>query len=204
MGREVLLFSLSRDTVGKYDARSAVVAESKRFVADPARIELAEAKGMRLAVAGFEAVRTDERHVMFAVDLGNVRFKDSDELEFGYRDVKYRASPADLESYFQRYSIYGGMLTLPLGGYAKGFGSPQLVNLGAMVARSGEPSLTRFVAELAGKSQARERLQRLVEFVTQEIELASNPGEEHLLKDPASILMTGEASLSGRSILRAS
>jgi hypothetical protein len=204
VGRERLLFSLSRTAVGEREARSAVVAESKRFIADPTRIELSEAAGMRLAVAEFEALRTDERHVMFAVDLGNIQFKDSDELVFPYRDVQYRATPAELESYLQRYSVYGGLLTVPLERYAEGYGSPQLVNLGTMVARSGEPSLTRFAAALAGNAEGRERLQRLVGFVTQDIALATDAGEDRLLKDPASILMTGAASPGGRVVLLAS
>lgn len=204
VGRELLLFSLSRSTVDARDPRRAVVDEAQGFIADPTRIQLADVAGMRLAVAGFEAVRTDDRHVMFAVDLGNIRFKRADQLEFPYRHAAYRASPAELESYLQRYSIYGGMLALALDRYADGFGTPSLVNHGAMVARGGEPSLDRFVASLCGKDEGTARLQKLIGFVAQEIKPATGAGEDRLLKDPASILMTGTASPGGRVSLLAS
>lgn len=204
VGRELLLFSLSREAVGERDARRAVVAESARFIADPTRIRLAEAAGMRLAVDGYEAVRSPARHVMFTADLGNIVFKQADELAFDFGDASYRATPAELESYLRRFSIYGGTLNVPLGHYAQGFGSPVLVNLGTMVARSGEPSLTRFVDALVGKTEGVARLQRLVRFVAQDIRLAVGDGAERVVKDPASILMTGEASAGGRVSLLAS
>lgn len=143
----------------------------------------------------------------FKTQVNNVRFDTNATFNFQFPTVNYTLDPAEIRDYSKNSQTYGGRLVTQSSEYNP---EPQFLfaNHGIMVAKPGEPSLTRLVENIlkdAGDSREA-RIQRLLDFVSNEIEYSFTEalsGREKL-KRPHEILMTRNGDCSNKTILLAS
>jgi len=180
-----------------------------KFVIDRQKLVFAETKGEKFDLDGFLLRKTPESGYFFKTKLENLRFDPNAELEFPYKELTYKLSMSELVDFAENKQVYGGKIVATtdpkIDNKAIMFG-----NHGAMVARPGEPSLKRVVAQLLGdapENLPREvKIQKLLDFVTTEIEydFVEALGTSETLKRPNEVLMTRRSDCSNKTILMAS
>lgn len=185
--------------------------EIKRFIADPAQLEMAREENGMLQAGSLSLTRRPDRALLFRTSADNVRFDPAQLLTFSFQRATYTVTLKEAVDYLTNRNAQGGNLQVRTG-RREGLREFVFYNHGAYVARQGEPSLTRFAAGLtrhipASDPQAREkRIQRLLDFVTTEIiydddEAAS---QEEILKHPVETLISHHGDCSNKAILLAS
>jgi S1-C subfamily serine protease len=205
LGSQRVYFSLNRQVLGQRSEKVAVAEVSRKFLFDPTEVGIAIAEGMQLSLDGFSMRRSPSKYVLFSTSRDNVHFRVKERLTFPYRQVAYDVSPGELKSYLERYSIYGGRTQVPLGRYAGSFGGSELTNRRAMVSVAGEPSLTRLVAALVRNAATPgDQVQKVLDFVLEEIATDRAASSQRVLKDAASTLMTRTATVETKVSLLAS
>lgn len=185
----------------------AVVA---RLVVDPKRVESAhdDNLGSRMRLGNYSLVRTTEKSFFFRTPMENVKFDTATVLKFPFGQAVYTLDMREMSDFIQNKNIFGGRINV-LTGQREGGLPVVFANHGAMVARPGESSLTRFVGELtrdipADGAGAREvRVQRVLDFVSREIEYDQREATYNfeLLKRPNEVLMSRESDCSNKAIL---
>lgn len=143
----------------------------------------------------------------FKTTTDNFRLDTKQTVTFPYSGFNYTASLDELRNLANSSQLYGGRLITKAPARTN---EPQYVfaNHGIMVAKPGEPTLKRLADELLkGVPDNREaRIQRLVDFVSTEIEYsyteAVAPSEK--LKRASETLMTRNGDCSNKTILLAS
>lgn len=181
-----------------------------RLVVDPKRVVLAKDDdlGGRMRLGAYSLPRTTEKSYFFKTPMDNVKFDTATVLKFPFGPLTYTLDMRELSDFIQNKSIFGGRINALTG--RKEDGRPVVfANHGAMVARPGETSLTRFVGELtrdipADGAGARElRVQRVLDFVSREIEYDQREATYNfeLLKRPNEVLMSRESDCSNKTIL---
>jgi hypothetical protein len=180
----------------------AIVA---RFVVDRQRVVLAEDDGTgRLRLGKYSLRRSPNKHYFFKTPVDNVRFDPGMVLEFHFQPVVYKIDMQELNDFVQNKSIFGGRMLARMEGKSVVF-----ANHGAFVAKAGESSLQRLVAELTrdipaeGAGARESRVQRVLDFVSHEIvyDLREATYNFELLKRPNEVLMTGQSDCSNKAIL---
>jgi transglutaminase-like putative cysteine protease len=144
---------------------------------------------------------------LFKTSVYNVRLDTDATFSFPFTSVNYTLNPSEIRNYANNSQVYGGRMITQS---SETNPEPQFLfaNHGIMVAKPGEPSLMRLVDELLKDvSDNREaRIQRLVDFVSNEIEYSYTEavsGREKL-KRPNQVLMTRNGDCSNKTILLAS
>ena len=143
----------------------------------------------------------------FRTTTDNFRLDTKQTLTFPYSGFNYTASLDELRNLANSSQLYGGKLITKAPTRTN---EPQYVfaNHGIMVARPGEPTLKRLVESLLKDvpDNREARIQRLVDFVSTEIEYsyteAVASGEK--LKRASETLMTRNGDCSNKTILLAS
>lgn len=186
----------------------AIRQQLSRFLADPTRIELATAENNRLTVGRIALDKRADRAVLFKTPEANVRFAPDLTLSFRFERGTYTISLREAVDYITNQNAFGGRLQVRSGERS---GGRELVfaNHGTFVARRGEPSLQRFVAELTHNIPAdlpdvrEKRIQRLVDFVSQEILYDDNEAASRteILKHPVETLISRHGDCSNKAIL---
>lgn len=180
-----------------------------RLVIDPKRFVTAEDDlGGRMRLGGYSLLRTTEKSFFFKTPIDNVKFDPATVLKFPFAQATYTVDMREMSDFIQNRNIFGGRINA-LTGRTEGGLPVVFANHGAMVARPGETSLTRFVGELtrdipADGAGAREvRVQRVLDFVSREIRYDQREATYNfeLLKRPNEVLMSRESDCSNKAIL---
>ena len=143
----------------------------------------------------------------FKTTTDNFRLETNQTVTFPYSGFNYTASLEELRNFANSSQLYGGRIITKAPTRSN---EPQYVfaNHGIMVAKPGEPTLKRLVDELLKDigDNREARIQRLVDFVSNEIEYsyteAVAPTEK--LKRASETLMTRNGDCSNKTILLAS
>lgn len=140
-------------------------------------------------------------------NLANIKIEARQKLKFAFKNVAYEPTLDEILRLTNNSQIYGGRMITQVP--ERSF-KPMMVfaNHGIMVARAGEPSLKRLADDLlrdAGPTRE-ERIQRLVDFVSNEIEYSYTEalGRGETLKRGDETLMTRTGDCSNKTILLAS
>jgi hypothetical protein len=150
-------------------------------------------------------------HCPLLIPADNIRVNPYTNVEIKYSSATYKISLQELSDFMTDKSVYGGHMRI----FSKDRARNELNvfgNHGAFVARAGEPSLTRLSTSLAvnatvsGKGFRENRIQKLVDFVSQEITYDESEAKfkGEILKRPDETLLTRRGDCSSKSILLAS
>ncbi len=140
----------------------------------------------------------------FRMPIDNFKFDKTKKIRYQFGRYAYDISLEELSDYIHNKVVYGGYLNV----LERISGNMRMTfaNHGVFVAKK-EPSLQRLVASITrGSCSNEEKIQRLLDFVTQEIEYnwEETYASAETLKRPNEILMTGKSDCSGKTILFAS
>ncbi|MFN7948665.1 MAG: transglutaminase-like domain-containing protein [Blastocatellia bacterium] len=186
----------------------AIRNQVSRFIADPARIEIATEENGRLNIGDLSLDKRPDRAFLFKTPEQNIRFDADAKLSFRFERATYTVSLREAVSYITNHNAQGGKLQVRTGERVNGR-EKVFFNHGAFVARHGEPSLVRLVEELTGNipataSGAREkRIQRLLDFVSREIIYDNDEAASkvEILKHPVETLISRHGDCSNKAIL---
>lgn len=180
-----------------------------KFFINQSKIEPAVEKEGRLQLGKYSLEKTPETGYFFRTPFNNIKIETNQTLKFPYKTATYDVSLEEVNNFVKDKSVYGGRL---IAGKSEGQ-NPMLAfaNHGIMVAKPNEPSLNRLIKNLFASDPAigdnrEKKIQRLLDFVTNEIEYSYSEalsGRE-TLKRPDETLMTRTADCSNKTILMAS
>lgn len=185
-------------------------AELDKFIADyfadASKLEFATESNGKLVLGRYEMRSGADSPFFFKTPMDNFRIDPSRVLSFGFSGIEYTLSLTEMRNFTNNSQVYGGRL---LAGTEQRGEQPTIVfaNHGIMVARPEEPSLTRLAnAIISGAASREEKIQRLTDFVSREIEYSNTEavGVRETLKRAPETLMTRSADCSNKTILLAS
>lgn len=196
-------FSLGQDLQDSND-RARVEAVAGKFVADISNVTLGSDDGMQSRFPDAVFRRSPEQWLFFATPYDNLRLRFGSALKIKYKSAEFSISSGEIKSYLTNASIRGGLLAVNTTHYASELGGRRsVVNWGALVARPGEPALTRLVKDLTnGIADPDSKVQRLVDFVGGEIETDSVAAD--MAKKASEVLMTRKGTVAQKAVLLAS
>jgi hypothetical protein len=150
-------------------------------------------------------------HCPLVIPADNIRINPYTSIEIKYSSATYKLSLQELSNFMTDKSVYGGHMRI----FSKDVAHNELNvfgNHGAFVARANEPSLTRLAtaltlnASISGLGLRENRIQKLVDFVSQEITYDESEAKfkGEILKRPDETLLTRRGDCSSKSILLAS
>lgn len=188
------------------DTKSLVTKTASRFVTNTGRLEIAKLQDNEWQLGDYTLQHTAEKSAFFSVPITNIRFPNGLTFRFPYHAASYTISGAELQAYQENSAIYGGLLEADISAYYDVMGEESLANRGALVAKPGEPSLRRLVNALAPMKDSTKRVQKLADFVTQEIadDYAEASQAGQVLKNASNTLMTRRGSRGNKAVLLAS
>ena len=179
---------------------------SKYFV-DRAKVELGTEKKGKIEVGDYSFTPVPEAYYFVTSSLDNFRIDTAQMLNIPFSNVNYSLSLDELRNFINNSQVYGGKMITRAPERTR---RPTIIfaNHAIMVAKPGEPSLKRLTDELlkdVGPSREA-RIQRLVDFVSQEIEYdySEAVGVQETLKRADETLMTRTGDCSNKTILLAS
>ena len=177
-----------------------------KYFADPAKLEFGNEKDGTIELGKYSLTRSPEAFHFFRTPLENVRIDTKQNLSFQYGTVNYTASLDELRNLTNNSQLYGGRMIAKV---PERRDAPTIVfaNHGIMVAKPNEPTLKRLADEILKGVEGREaRIQKLLDFVTGEIEYSFTEAlmNGELLKRPSETLMTRSGDCSNKTILLAS
>ena len=177
-----------------------------KYFADAAKLEFGEEKDGEIELGKYTLRRSPTAFHFFRTPLENVRIDTKQNLTFPFSTVTYTASLDELRNLTNDSQLYGGRMIAKA---PERRDKPTIIfaNHGIMVAKPNEPSLKRLADELLKGIDGREaRIQRLVDFVSAEIEYSFSEAlmNGELLKRPSETLMTRNGDCSNKTILLAS
>jgi hypothetical protein len=175
---------------------------------DRARLEFARDDGDGvLRVGDYKIPASSYAKYFFRTNLANIHVDPALTLTFPYTSATYTLSLEEMNNFLNESTLYGGKM---IARTAERTNRPITIfaNHGIMVARPEEPSLKRLTdALLKDVAPDREaRVQRLVDFVSSEIEynFIEGFGTRETLKRASETLMTRNGDCSNKTILLAS
>lgn len=179
----------------------------QKYIVDTAKIEFGKPVGDRIELDDYKLTPSPNASRFFKTTSDNLRVDTKQSLNFPFSTVGYTISLDELRNLANNSQLYGGKMVAKAPERRDG---PQMVfaNHGIMVAKPGEPSLKRLIdGLLSGVEDRREaRIQRLVDFVSTEIEYSFSEAvaSREKLKRASETLMTRSADCSNKTILLAS
>ncbi|MBX3242944.1 MAG: transglutaminase domain-containing protein [Acidobacteria bacterium] len=179
----------------------------KEYIIDESKIDFGKTEAGRIKLDSYTLRISPYAAKFFKTNTNNFKLNTDQSLTFPYATVSYTASLNELKNLANSSQLYGGQLITRAPSRRD---EPQYVfaNHGIMVAKPEEPSLKRLAETLLSEVGAgrEERIQRLVDFVSNEIEYsyteAVAPSEK--LKRASETLMTRNGDCSNKTILLAS
>ena len=177
------------------------------YIHDPSKVDFGKLEGGRIKLDDYKLTVSPAASRFFKTTANNVRINPHQGLSFQFSTANYNISLEELRNFSNNSQLYGGKIFTEIPARTD---EPQMVfaNHGIMVARPSEPSLKRLADELLKDvgPDREARIQRLVDFVSAEIEYsyteAVAPTEK--LKRASETLMTRSADCSNKTILLAS
>ena len=178
-----------------------------KYIFDVGKIDFGKLVDGVIKLDDYELAPSPIAFRFFKTTSENIRFDTKQSLSFPYSSVTYNLSLNELKNFANNSQLYGGRLVAKVPERRDG---PIMVfaNHGIMVTKPGEPSLKRLIDDiLKGVPADREaRIQRLVDFVSTEIEYSFTEAvsTREKLKRANETLMTRSADCSNKTILLAS
>ncbi|HVF30945.1 MAG TPA: hypothetical protein VNA22_08240 [Pyrinomonadaceae bacterium] len=179
----------------------------KTYTADQTKVQFAKPAGDRVELDEYKLRPGPTAFRFFKTTSDNLRLDTKQSLTFPFSSVTYTLSPDELLNYANNSQLYGGRMVAKM---PERRDEPQMVfaNHGIMVAKPGEPSLKRLIDDLLKDVgiDREARIQRLVDFVSTEIEYSFTEAvsSREKLKRASETLMTRSADCSNKTILLAS
>ncbi|MCI4669007.1 MAG: hypothetical protein MRZ79_12810 [Bacteroidia bacterium] len=125
----------------------------------------------------------------------------NDSLSIDYKRGTYHLNLEELTRYYNREAIYDSPAIFELVENGQRYG---IANHSAVIAKSGESSLTNFAQKIVGDlSNQENQYQALLDFVSKEIEYEYITGKEIFFK-PNEVLLRRKSDCSGKVVLYAS
>lgn len=174
---------------------------------DAAKIEIGKPDGDVIRLGDYKVPLSPFASRFFRTSLANIKIEPRQMLTFPYASADYTLSLEEMNNFVNDSQVYGGQLVTR---QPERSNRPMTIfaNHGIMVAKPDEPSLTRLTSELLKDTgpDREARVQRLVDFVSSEIEynFTEGVGSTETLKRPSETLMTRNGDCSNKTILLAS
>lgn len=180
-----------------------------KFFVDRMKVEIGLNADGEIRLGNYTMTVSPENTYFFKTPIENVKIEPKQNLKFAFKDVNYDISLEEMRQYTNNTAVYGGKL---IAEESQRTDAPKIIfaNHGIMVAKPDEPSLQRLVNEILKdetiKNDREKRIQRLVDFVSNEIEYSYTEavGGRETLKRANETLMTRSADCSNKTILLAS
>lgn len=179
----------------------------KKYIIDQAKVDFGKLENGRIKLDDYEMTVSPGASRFFKTTSDNFRLDTKQSLNFAFSGVTYTPSLDELRNLSNNSQLYRGKMIMKASTRKD---EPQWIfaNHGMMVAKPGEPSLKRLSDELLKDvGDDRElRIQRLVDFVANEIEYSFTEAvaSTEKLKRASETLMTRTADCSNKTILLAS
>lgn len=179
----------------------------KEHVIDVAKVTFGVSNGDTIKLDDYELRPSEVAARFFKTTSDNLKLNTTAALNFPFLTVNYTISPDELRNFANNTQLYGGKMVAKMPERRDG---PLMVfaNHGIMVTKPGEPSLKRLIDELLKDvgDNREARIQRLVDFVSNEIEYSFTEAvaSREKLKRASETLMTRTADCSNKTILLAS
>ena len=179
----------------------------QKYIVDVAKVDFGKIVDGRIKLDSYELTPSAAATRFFKTTSDNFRLDTSQTLSFPFNTATYTVSLDELNNFANNSQLYGGKLVAKI---PERRDEPQMVfaNHGIMVAKPGEPSLKRLTDELLKDvgPDREARIQRLVDFVSTEIEYSFTEAvsAREKLKRAPETLMTRSADCSNKTILLAS
>lgn len=178
-----------------------------KYVADISQVDFGKTEDGVIKLDDYELTPSPAASRFFKTSSENIKFDTSRTLTFPFASATYSVSLNELKNFANNSQLYGGRLVAKAPERRDG---PIMVfaNHGIMVTKPGEPSLQRLIDELLKDvgDDREARIQRLVDFVSTEIEYSYTEAvsTREKLKRASETLMTRSADCSNKTILLAS
>ena len=179
----------------------------QKYIVDVSKVDFGKIVDGRIKLDQYELTPGPGASHFFKTTSDNFKLDTAQSLAFPFNTATYTVSLEELNNFANNTQLYGGRLVAKIPERRDG---PQMVfaNHGIMVTKPGEPSLKRLVDDLLKDvgNDRESRIQRLVDFVSSEIEYSYTEavsGREKLKRAPET-LMTRSADCSNKTILLAS
>jgi len=192
------------------DAEQAEFEEflNKYFV-NRSKIEMGVEKNEKIRLGDYTMTVSPENKYFFKTPLENIKIEPNQTLSFPFKTVNYTLKLDEMKGFTDNSKVYGGKLIAEASTTKN---QPKIIfaNHGIMVAKPDEPSLKRLTDELLKDesigSDREKRIQRLVDFVSNEIEYSYTEAvaPRETLKRADEVLMTRIGDCSNKTILLAS
>lgn len=179
---------------------------SKYFV-DKAKIDFGKPEGGRIVLDSYKLTPGPAATRFFKTSTSNFKLETEQTLTFPFSQVNYSLSLNELRNLTNNTYMYGGRLLTQV---PERSDQPHMVfaNHAIMVAKPDEPTLKRLATDLLKDvgDNREARIQRLVDFVSNEIEYSYTEAvsTREKLKRANETLMTRSADCSNKTILLAS
>jgi hypothetical protein len=179
----------------------------QKYIVDVSKVDFGKIVDGRIKLDSYELTPSPVAARFFKTTSDNFRLDTSQSLSFPFSTTTYTVSLDELNNFANNSELYGGKMVAKM---PERRNEPQMVfaNHGIMVAKPGEPSLKRLTDDLLKDvgNDREARIQRLVDFVSTEIEYSFSEAvsvREKLKRAPET-LMTRSADCSNKTILLAS
>jgi len=179
----------------------------QKYIVDVAKVDFGKIVDGRIKLDSYELTPSPGAAHFFKTTSDNFRLDTDQSVAFPFSTVTYKVSLDEMNNLANNSELYGGRMVAKAGERRDG---PQIVfaNHGIMVAKPNEPSLKRLTDDLLKDvgDNREARIQRLVDFVSTEIEYSYTEAvsASEKLKRPNETLMTRSADCSNKTILLAS
>ncbi|MDP3955686.1 MAG: transglutaminase-like domain-containing protein [bacterium] len=176
----------------------------ERLTSFPERVEFAK-RGDRQEVGTYVLNYAQDKY-FFRFPSKDFVASESTIVKIPFSRVVYRVTVGELTDFLENRGLYNGLVFFSLG--VTDYGENLVIsNLGRVVVKPGEPSLTRLVSDLTkGLTTNEEKAQAILTFVTDEI--SYNHKEKfwaaQVIKRPSESLMTKTSYCAGKTTLLAS
>lgn len=178
-----------------------------KYIADVGKVDFGTTVDGVVKLDDYELTQSPGAFRFFKTSSENIKFDTSRSLTFPFSSATYTLGLNELKNLADNSQLYGGKLVAKAPERRDG---PITVfaNHGIMVTKPGEPSLRRLTDELLKDvgDDREARIQRLVDFVSAEIEYSFTEAvaTREKLKRASETLMTRSADCSNKTILLAS
>jgi hypothetical protein len=182
---------------------------TNKYFVNRAKLEIGTETDGKIKLGNYEMTVSPENKYFFKTPMENIKIEPRQTLNFPYKSVNYALSLEEMKSFTDNSNVYGGKLIAQASTTGN---QPKIVfaNHGIMVAKPNEPSLKRLADDLLKDesigSDREKRIQRLVDFVSNEIEYSYTEAvaPRETLKRANEVLMTRIGDCSNKTILLAS
>ncbi len=180
-----------------------------KYLVSRAKIEMGTETNGKSKIGDFTLQLSPENQYFFKTPLENIKIEPNQTLSFSFKNINYTLNLGELKGFTDNSKVYGGKLMAEA---STNKNQPKIIfaNHGIMVAKPNEPSLKRLTDDLlkdeAIGNDREKRIQRLVDFVSNEIEYSYTEAvaPRETLKRADEILMTRIGDCSNKTILLAS